>query len=79
MSGEKHDMSGILFKNTFKKSEKQPDYTGTIVIDDEEFGLAAWIKDGKKGKFMSLGVTRKDGEKAQAKPKPEPEDDDLPF
>ncbi len=45
--------SFILFKND-KKSDKSPDYTGKITLSDgTEKRLAAWIKDGKNGKFLS--------------------------
>jgi len=36
--------------------------------------LAAWIREGKNGKFMSLKVQ----EPRQKKP-PEPENDDIPW
>lgn len=45
--------SFILFKNE-KKSEKSPDYTGEITLEDgTKKRLAAWIKQGKNGKFMT--------------------------
>lgn len=49
--------SGVLFKNDRKDSEKQPDYTGKINVAGKELQLAAWLRDGKKGKFMSLKVS----------------------
>lgn len=48
------DMTGVLFKNTKKTNEKQPDYTGNIQIGTEKLSLAAWIKEGKSGKFLSI-------------------------
>jgi len=47
---------GVLFKNDRKENEKHPDYRGTINVDGHDFEISAWIKDGKKGKFMSLSV-----------------------
>ncbi len=51
---------GVLFKNQRKESDKHPDYTGNINVDGTEFWLSAWIKDGAKGKFMSLSIKPKD-------------------
>ncbi len=53
---EQHDGSGILFKNDRKSEEKHPDYTGTITVHGEQLQLSAWIKQGAKGKFMSLSA-----------------------
>lgn len=49
--------SGVLFKNQQKDTDKHPDYTGKINVNGKEFRLAAWIKEGKAGKFMSLKVS----------------------
>lgn len=51
------DNSGVLFSNKDKKNEKSPDYSGNVIINGKEFRLAGWLKDGKKGKFLSLSVS----------------------
>lgn len=58
MAFEQRDMSGVLFKNDKKDAENQPDYKGSIKIDGVEMRLSAWIKEGKKGKFMSISVSK---------------------
>jgi len=49
--------TGVLFKNNKKTNDKQPDYTGNILVGKTEMQLAAWIKEGKNGKFMSLKMS----------------------
>lgn len=51
---------GVLFKNDRKQQDNHPDYTGNINVDGHEFWLSAWIKDGRKGKFMSLSIKPKE-------------------
>jgi len=65
--------SGVLFKNE-SDNEKAPAYKGKINVDGKDYELAAWIREGKNGKFMSLKVQ----EPRQKKP-PEPENDDIPW
>lgn len=76
---------GVLFKNDRKESDKHPDYKGSININGEEFWLSSWIKEGQKGKFMSLSVQPKEQQaKQQAKPQQRQQamrdmDDDIPW
>lgn len=57
---------GVLFKNDRKESENHPDYKGSINVGGVEFWLSAWIKEGQKGKFMSLSIKPKEDQ--QTKP-----------
>jgi hypothetical protein len=71
MSNYDNTNSGVLFKNDRKESAKHPDYQGNINVDGVEFWLSAWIKEGQKGKFMSLSVKKKEAApKPAAKPAP---------
>jgi uncharacterized protein (DUF736 family) len=49
--------TGVLFKNNKKTDDKQPDYTGNILVGSTEMRLAAWIKEGKNGKFLSVKIS----------------------
>lgn len=51
------DNSGLLFKNHKKEKDSQPDYQGQVKINGKQIKISVWIKDGKKGKFMSLSFT----------------------
>lgn len=78
-----------LFKNSKKSSDKSPDYRGEGKdAAGNDIEVAAWMKDGSKGKFMSCTFKLK-GERADT-PKPatppaksessfDDMDDDIPF
>ena len=78
--------SGSLFKNNRKTTNNHPDYTGSIMVNNKEHYLSAWVKEGKKGKFFSVSIGKEKqpmGFKAAGSdelPKSEPFiDDDVPF
>jgi hypothetical protein len=58
-SFQQRDNSGMLFKNDRKEKETHADYKGSITIDGVEYWLNAWVKTGKKGKFLNLSVRPK--------------------
>ena len=83
MAYELKDGQGSLFKNDRKESERHPDYKGEINVDGELYWLSAWVKDGKKGKFLSLSIKPKEDIGSNSKPPSRRQeadtDSDLPF
>lgn len=64
-----------LFKNN-KTTNNAPEYTGEIMVNGKKMRLAAWVKEGKNGKFFSGKMSE-----PREAPKQEQEDSsgDLPF
>ena len=92
MSGyQQKDGQGALFKNDKGGNEARPDYRGSVTINGTEYELAAWIKDGQKGKFMSLSAKPKEDRQVPARAPAPPSrgkpsgggfddlDSDIPF
>jgi hypothetical protein len=78
-----NNLRGVLFKNDRKQAANHPDYKGSAEVDGQQYWLSAWLKDGKKGKFLSLSFKLKE-EETQKPVNTEPfvEDfpnDDVPF
>lgn len=58
--------SGALFRAKDRKTDKHPEYTGTINIDGVEYYLSAWVKERFSGeKFFGIKAKRKDKQPAQ--------------
>ena len=70
-----------LFKNDRKEKDSHPDYTGSgMDPDGNEVWVSAWIKEGKKGKFMSCQMKLKDrDEDTPDGPKADEDEDSIPF
>lgn len=63
--------SGSLFKNDRKQKETHPDYKGDALINGRAVWIAAWIKKGKKGTFMSLSFEEKEQQPACEEDRPQ--------
>lgn len=75
-----YDNSGILSLNKFKKTDNQPPYTGTATIGGVKYKIAAWVNDGKDGKFFGLKFTiPQEKSDFSADNKPALDDDEIPF
>jgi hypothetical protein len=74
-----------LFKNDKGDNAKRPDYRGDgLDLSGHPVEVACWIKEGKKGKFMSCKLKLKDSERAlpytaNTAPKDDDLDPDIPF
>jgi hypothetical protein len=74
---------GALFKNLKKEKPSHPDYQGDCTIKGRKFWMSAWIKEGAKGKYMSVAFRQTEEEAAKPTPKPAKAaatpDGDIPF
>lgn len=71
MAYEQKLNQGSLFKAD-KKTDKHPDLNGTIKLNDGDYFISAWKKQGPKGEYLSLSVKKKENQSAQSA-------NDLPF
>lgn len=56
-----------LFKHDRKEKESHPDYRGDgLDLQGNPVWVSAWIKEGAKGKFMSLSLQPKEAKRDQA-------------
>jgi hypothetical protein len=86
MADYDNNLSGVLFKNDKGDNEKRPDYKGSAEIEGVHYWVSAWIRDGAKGKFMSMKYEKKEHQ-AAAQKSTDPStkaaadltDDDIPF
>ena len=71
---EDKDMTGVLFPVENKKTDKHPNLTGNVVINNEKFYLSAWTNISKNGKkYISLKAN------AEQKKESTSQSDDIPF
>lgn len=87
MAYEHKEGFGSLFKNK-KEKDTHPDYRGDAMVNGVLVEVAAWIKEGNKGKFFSLSIkTKEEREAREEKPAPANRtattiadlENDLPF
>jgi len=72
----KYPNSGVLFKNDKQGNESRPDYQGSAEVAGEEYWLSAWIKQGDRGKFLSLSFKPKQERSTKSAVRPVDEDFD---
>lgn len=72
--------SFALFKNDKEGNEKRPDYVGDgLDQNGNPVKVSAWIKQGKKGKFMSCTIQAKTRGEPARKTEQREVDTDVPF
>lgn len=55
MAFEIKELSGSLFEQEDKRSDKSPDFTGNCKIDGKEYRVAGWWTESRGGKvYISL-------------------------
>lgn len=73
MEAKKFDNTNrwTLFRNTEKRTENSPDFTGELNVNGELFFLDGWVKEGKNQRFFSGTIKAKRSKTAI--------DADVPF
>ena len=82
--------SGMLARNENRKTDKHPEYTGSLNVDGVDYWVSAWVNEGKAGgkmegkKYFSLKVNPKEGGGSSLAPSTLGSggsliDDDIPF
>jgi hypothetical protein len=60
MSFERKTNSGILFRNTRKQKQKDPDTTGDADVDGVQYWVSGWTNIDKNGnKYLTFRLTKK--------------------
>jgi hypothetical protein len=83
---EHKENTGVLFRNTYKTKDSQPDYKGTALIDGKLKEVAMWVNTSKenlqyfKAQFQdSTKEVEQGGIQKDQEIKKEQKDDGLPF
>lgn len=75
--------TGVLFREEKKRSDRAPDYRGSINVKGAEYDIAGWIKVSSKTgkKFLSLKIEEpyKKETKAVKEDNVDLDLDDIPF
>ena len=75
------ELTGVLFKNDKKTTDKHPVYKGQCMVNGQEFWMSAWINEHpEKGKYMSLKFEAKEQRAAPRSGARRTDDgEDIPF
>lgn len=58
---ERREATGTLFPNDKRETEAQPTHRGECKIEGKVYKISGWKKEGKRGPWLSLALTLKDG------------------
>ena len=82
MAYEQKELSGSLFKNEERKTEKHPNLQGSALIDGVEYWVSGWTKERDNGdKWISLAFKVKESkpQNQQGAKRSQKADADIPF
>ena len=69
-----------LFRETDRKSDKHPEFSGSLNVDGVDYWINAWVKTSKTGsKFFSGSVKPKTPRASEAPARDFDLDDAVPF
>lgn len=83
--------SGFMSRNDNRKTDKHPEFTGSLNVEGVDFWVSAWVNEGREGgkmegrKYFSIKISRKEQNNRNAPPPPKQSShsefdiDDLPF
>lgn len=82
--------SGMLARNENRKTDKHPEYSGSINVEGVDYWVSAWVNEGKPGgkmegkKYFSIKINRKEQSGGSSVSRPAPtgfrdDFDDIPF
>jgi hypothetical protein len=92
MAYEIKDLTGSLFRNDRKTTDKHPDKTGSCKIDGKDYWISCWVKisdDGQERFSLAFKLKEEKADKPYRQPAPQQPtgavarkldiDDDIPF
>lgn len=80
--------SGILARNENRKTDKHPEFSGSLNVEGVDYWVSAWVNEGKPGgkmegkKYFSIKINRKEqqgGTTSRPHPITDGPFDDIPF
>lgn len=86
--------SGIMYRNENRKTDKHPEFTGSINVNGVDYWLSGWVNEGKQGgkmegkKYFSIKINPKEQRSSSQGSAPVTRgsfssdsygDDDIPF
>ncbi len=60
--------SGMMARSETRKTEKHPEFSGSINVEGVDYWLSAWVNEGKPGgkmegkKYFSIKINRKESQ-----------------
>lgn len=86
--------SGMMARNENRKSDKHPEFSGSLNVEGVDYWVSAWVNEGKAGgkmegkKYFSIKITRKEQQAGPSTARtsipnkyafPDDYSDDIPF